>query len=575
MRILRMRYLSRRIGWRLFALALLSVVAGTATAPAAHNEEPSVFAITNARIIPVDGHTIERGTVVLRNGLIDSVGSNVSIPGDARIIDAAGLTLYPGFIDALSFVGLDEPQGRGQGSGQTRSAARSAVTIPPDVMVRPDEERGVAPFRQAAHMLTSGGSKMEAARAAGLTTALVVPRSGFFPGQSSLVNLSGIDGGRMVVKTPVAFHVNLARSGGMSGGYPGSLMGIIAFVKQTFMDAQHYQVAWNIYNANPGALRPAFSRSLEALAPAVSGQMPVVMPGNSITEIRRTLDMAAEFKLDLILAGGAEAKAIASVLRERNVPVLLTVDYPVRDRNRDPEAKEDLRTLRRRVEAPGTAAALHGAGVRFAFQSGRMDSPKDFIRNVGLAIDAGLDRDVALRALTMTAAEILGIADRLGSVERGKVANLILTTGDIFDPQTQVKHVFIDGRKFDIPKTEPAGPTETEGSRITDAAGRWILTVDSPQGMVEVTLDLQQQGNSLSGMSSSMLGTFPISDGTLSDNNFSFKLAVDSPDMGGMVIMFSGSIEGSKMTGTIDLGPMGLMDFTGSKNPSESHFAAR
>jgi imidazolonepropionase-like amidohydrolase len=416
---------------------------------------------------------------------------------------------------------------------------------------------------------------METARAAGITTALVVPRSGFFPGQSSLVNLTGTDVGRMVMSTPVAFHVNLTRTSGMAAGYPGSQMGIIAFVRQTLMDAQHYQVAWTIYRANPGAERPAYSRSLEALEPAIKGQMPVVMPGNNPAEIQRTLDMAEAFKLNLILAGGAEAQSVASLLKERNVPVLLNVDYPTRNRNRDPEAREDLRALRRRVEAPGNAAALQKAGVKFAFQSDGTDSPTDFLRNVGLAIDAGLDKDVALRALTITPAEILGVADRLGSVEPRKIANLILTTGDLFDPETQVKYTFVDGQKFDIPQTQPARTTDTEGAGITDVAGQWILTVDSPQGVVEVTLELQQQGSALSGTTSSMLGTFPISEGSISGKDFNFRISVDSPDMGAMVIMFSGSIEGSKMTGTIDLGPMGLMDFTGSRNPSESHFAAR
>ncbi|MGH8245747.1 MAG: amidohydrolase family protein, partial [Gammaproteobacteria bacterium] len=402
-----------------------------AAAPSAQTEEPPVFALTNARIIPVSGAAIEKGTVVLRNGIIEAVGSGVSIPGDARVFDASGLTIYPGFIDALSDAGIEETR------SQPATAARGGIPAflqqqqpqpqqqqqqQSGSATSPDERRGLTPYLQAADILYPAARKIESARSAGITTALVAPNRGIFPGQSSLVNLAGAAVGNMVLKSPVALHISLQGGGGFRGEYPGSLMGIFAHVKQTLLDAQHYETAWGIYQAQPGARRPEYSRSLHALQPALKRQIPVVLPARTPAEVQRALDLAAAFNLNLILSGGAEAGKIASLLKERNVPVLLTLKFPEREADADPEQEETLEVLRARVEAPATAAVLARAGVRFAFQSGDMANPTDFVQNASKTIEAGLDKDLALRALTLTPAEIFGVADRLGSIEKGKTA---------------------------------------------------------------------------------------------------------------------------------------------------------
>ena len=549
----------------------LSVVLLLAMAPVAHTDEPPVFAISNARIVTVAGPPVEKGTIILRNGIIEAVGAGIAIPGDARVIDGTGMTVYPGLIDALSDAGLEE----------TRPQTPPATTRPPGApspaapaaqqsTQSPDERQGLTPYRQAVEMINPAHRKIEAARAAGITTALVAPRGGIFTGQGSLINLSGGDLGRMVIKTPVAFHIQMASaSGGFARDYPGSLMGIIAFVKQTLLDAGHYGTSWTIYNANPGSMRPLYSRALDSLQPLIRRESRVVLSADDPTEIRRALDLAGQFKLDLILSGGAEAKGIAAVLKERNIPVLLSVKYPERDRDPDPEMKDELEVLRRRVEAPANAAALAKAGVKFAFQSGDMADPKDFIRNVGRAVEAGLNKDTALRALTLTPAEIFGVSDRLGSIEKNKTANLIVTTGDIFDAKTKVKIAFVDGRKFDIaePVEPPARGTEdgAQGGESSEVAGTWTLTVDSPQGAVSASMILQQAGSVVTGTVSSYMGEMKIENGTFSGGKLAFRVTVNT-----MSISFSGTVQGARITGTIDAGPMGTMECTGSKKPGGS-----
>ncbi len=449
MRTTRMRY-SR---WIPHFPAVALVLAISAAAPVARAEEPQVFAIINARVVPVAGAPIDKGTVLVRDGIIEAVGVGVAIPPDARIIDATGLTVYPGLIDALSDIGIEEAQPRA--AAPSRGGAPQAPSTPQPATAQSEEERqGVTPYRQAADLLSSASRKIEAARAAGITTTVIAPRRGIFAGQSSLINLSGSSAGRMVVKSPVAFHINLASERGFGSGYPASLMGVIAYVKQTLLDAQRYDVAWTAYGAQPGAMRPEYSHALEALQPLVRRQLPVVLPGNTPAEIERALGLAETFRFALLVSGGAEAGKIGSILKAHNVPVLLSVKFPEPERDADPEAREELRDLRRRVEAPATAKALAGAGVRFAFQSDDMTNPGDFLRNVRRTVDAGLDRDAALRALTLTPAEIFGVADRLGSIEKNKAANLTLTTGDLFDAKTQVKMVFVDGLKFEVPEPE-------------------------------------------------------------------------------------------------------------------------
>lgn len=569
MRSTHRRFLLRNSGRFLSAVALTFGL--LVSVPKARTEEPPVFAITNARVISVAGVPIEKGTVVMRNGIIESVGVNVSVPPDARIIDATGLTVYPGLIDALSDIGLEESQQPTPVPARVAAAPQAQTPAAPQ---SPDERQGLIPYRQAVELVSPSNRKIEAARSVGITTTLVALRRGHFAGQSTLLNLSGSSAGRMVVKTPVAFHISLVSRMGFGGEYPGSLMGVFAFVKQTLTDARYYRTAWTAYSAQPGVARPEYNRALDALQPLIQQQMPAVLNGNTPAEIQRALDLADAFKLKMVLSGGMEAGKIAGVLKDRNVPVLLSVKFPEKARDADPEARDELRELRRRVEAPATAASLAKAGVRFAFQSDDMTNLSDFVRNVRRAVDAGLDKDIALRALTIMPAEIFGVADRLGTIEKNKTANLIVTTGDLFDTGTKIKWIFVDGQKFEPAEpesvraeAEPGRPAEREASASPNVSGNWTFTVNSPQGPMDVSAVFRQSGNLLSGSMTSPLGTVSLREGTTSGSSLTFKISVDIPDQGSITVTFTGSVRGNSISGTVDAGTMGKMDFTGSKSP--------
>jgi imidazolonepropionase-like amidohydrolase len=296
---------------------------------------------------------------------------------------------------------------------------------------------------------------------------LATPPGALFRGHSALVNVSAgedepqigavadVRKGLHVVRAPVALHVSMHASAGR-GGYPGSLLGNIAFVRQHFIDGQHQQRARQHYEeAATAGPRPAYDASLEALEPALTRRIPVAFEADLAREILRSLKMAKEFNLDPIITSAREADQVVSDLKAQNARVIYSLNFPTRSRALPPDADEPLRTLRTRAEAPKTPAELEKAGLLFAFSSDGVREPRDFVRNAARAVKEGLSADAAVRALTINAARIAGADARLGSLEQGKIANVIVTEGDLFEDRTRVRHVFVDGRLVDVDASAP------------------------------------------------------------------------------------------------------------------------
>ncbi len=506
-----------------------------------------VWAITGARIVPVSGPTIEKGTVVVRNGLVESVGTTVPIPADARVVDASGLTVYPGLIDAFSFVEEDAKPQAG----------------PPTGPKAPDRDNppGVTPEREAIEIVKAD-ARLETTRTAGITTVLVVPKGGIFRGRSALVDMGGATPSAMAVKSPVALHVAFETQGGF-GSYPGSLMGVFAVVRQTLLDAGHYRQEWARYSATPrGYRRPELRTQLAALVPAIDRQLPVVLEANEDKEIRRALRMADEFKLQAIVAGGLEAWKTAAELKTRNVPVLLSLNLPERPTDLDPESKEDLRAVRARIDAPAAGAKLRAAGVRFAFSSNGLKSPAQFRTNAIKAVKAGLSRDDALRAMTLWPAEIFGVAEQLGTIEPGKIANLLVTDGDLFQESTKIRYVFVDGQRFEIKVEAPPKPGDAPA---VDVTGTWDVTVSTPDGPQKATLNLTQKATQVTGtFAHPLFGTSEVKSGQISGKKLTFSVTLT---IEGTTIepSFSGTVEGNTMSGTVNVPGQGALEFTGTR----------
>ena len=541
--------------------AALASIIFVSLAGAQRNPALDTYAITNARIVTVSGPTIDRGTVVIRNGLIAAVGANVSTPSDARVIDGAGLTVYPGLIDSYTNLALPEapptpsPAAGGGGGGFFAAQPRPSPGGPNST-----QPAGLQPEVMVEDVLRPGSTEIEASRNIGITTALTLPRTGIWMGQSALIDLNGDTPQEMIVRSPVAMHVGFTPLRG--GGYPGSLLGVFSTLRQMMLDAQRYRDAMQTYERSPrGMRRPDVDRSLAALVPVVEGRMPVVMLANTEREITRALDLAAEFKLRLIVAGGREADRVADRLAKQNVPVLLSLNLPRRTTAAIPEADpEPMRVLRERVEAQQTAGKLAQAGVRFAFQSGSLANISDLMVNAGHVIENGLSAADALRAFTIWPATIFGVENQLGSVETGKIANLTVTRGDLFDRNSRVVHVFIDGRPVDLRAAAGAGP----GARST-VSGTWNLTVNLGQGDKTATLNLQQEGERISGSISGTLGAGEIANASATpagEVRFTVPLEIEGQTK---EATFAGTVSGDQMRGTVTVVGSAPGSFTGSR----------
>ncbi len=411
----------------LFALAV-GTAAGTAKA-----EAPQVLAVRGARIVTAAGPVIERGNVVVRDGLIEAVGATVAVPPDAWVIEGAGLTVYPGFTDALSTWGVPKPA---EGEAGRRPAA--AIARGPEG--RPAKTSGGA----GRDLVQAGDKVIERARNAGFTSAVVFPTVGLFGGQGAWMNLAGEKPGQMMVASPVGQYLSVRTAGFTS--FPGSLMGAFAYIRQVYLDADHYRLAKEMYETSPrGMKRPEYDRALEGVLRSPRALLPAVTK----VELERMVKFGAELKRPVVLYGGHDAARAMTAIRESGFPVLVSLQWPERSKDANPEVEESLRTLELREAAPGAAAALAKAGVKFAFYSGGVEKPGDLRAAVKKAIDAGLPREDAVKALTVYPAEIYGVSDRVGTIEAGKIANLTVVDGDWFQERAKVKAVIVDGVKYE------------------------------------------------------------------------------------------------------------------------------
>lgn len=422
-------------------------------------EPSSAVAIRDAHVVTVSGAELPHATVLVRDGLIEDVGLNLTIPADAWVIDGSALTVYPGFINALSTWGIADLAPAAGAAGQ-RGAATPATAQPqpsatPQPRIRGPEDRPQTnSYERAADLVKPTDRRLEGVRAIGFTSSATFPNRGIFAGLGALINLDGQRGPDMVVAQPVGEQINL-RTGGFRSGFPGSLMGVMSYVRQLYLDLDQYQQAKAIYAAHvSGTSRPEYDHYLEALAEAPR----ILLPADEAQQIDRIVAFAKELKQPTVLYGLHEGFLRIDELKQANMPLLINLHWPERQRESNPADVPSLRELELRANAPGVPALLAKAGVRFAFYSEGSDAANDIKRQVKKAIDAGLSRADAIRALTLSAAEIYGLSDRLGSVDKGKIANLVVTKGDAFEDKTTVEYVFVDGKMFKPSKIPPVAP---------------------------------------------------------------------------------------------------------------------
>ena len=549
-----------------------ALIVALCLAPGARGQggEPPYFAIRGAKIVTVSGRTAENSTVIISRGIITAIAADAKIPDEAWIIDGKGLTVYPGLIDSFTDVGLMAPPTPGAPTAGTPGATESAPRPPQTQPAArgPEDRPGTTPWRNAADEVNLGDKRIDTWRNGGFTTVVAAPKGGFFPGQAAVLDLAGDRAVDFVVKSPVAIPLNLSVTGGFGSGFPSSLMGVLAYVRQVFLDTDWSTRAQAAYEHNAHVERPPYDRTDTSLAAALQKHVVVLIPANNSVQIQRSLELADRWKVNGVIYGAQMAYENAADIAAKKIPVLVNAKWPEAEKDADPEDKPTLRELRFRDRAPSAPAALAKANVKFAFYSGGLATPKDVLKEVKKSIGAGLPADAALRALTLSAAEIYGVSDRMGSIEVGKIANLVVTDGDLFDEKTKIKMVFVDGRRFET--HEPEKPKDPPKG---DISGKWKLAFNTPHGPEEATADLNmEKDGTISGTVTSSRGTGSILNGYASSDKFSFSINI--PIEGNPLdVTFSGTFDASSMKGLVSVTGFST-DFAGTKPGAHSSASA-
>ncbi|HEX4771677.1 MAG TPA: amidohydrolase family protein [Bryobacteraceae bacterium] len=444
-------------------------------APLSPAASPGAVFIEGAHVITGSGADLASASVILRDGLIEDIGPGLAAPADAWVIQGKGLTVYPGFMDGLSTWGIaaaapPPPQRPGGAAGTPANQPAAPVAQPATPTPRsrgPEDRPQTYAFERAADLLSPADTRLEMARAAGYTSAASFPNRGIVEGLGAMISLAGERGRAMVIAQPVGQQIVL-RTAGFRAGFPGSLMGDIAYVRQLYLDLNHYKQAQQIYKQRPvGTPRPEYDHDLEGLA----GSPRLLLPADEVQQIDRMLAFGSELGVPFALYGLHEAYLRIDQLKQANAPLLLSLKWPVKPKDGDPTVVPNYRDLRMRDQAPSIPALLAKAGVKFAFFSDGIATAPELKSAVKKAIDAGLPPAQAVRALTLSVAELYGLADRLGSIDKGKIANIIVSKGDIFDEKSNIEYVFVDGKEFRPPEElqKPAARPSAGGSEAKPA----------------------------------------------------------------------------------------------------------
>ena len=539
----------------LFGLSLTLLIAGGLNAQQATRTQPvegirdngtGYHALTNARVVQAPGRVLNNATIVIRDGIIKEVSRDGEAPAGARIWDLSGHTVYPGFIDAHADLGMD--------------------AVPEDGDVGPTHwNPQVRAWFSTTANLQDDSQRRAALRSQGFGTALAVPGQGIFRGTGSVVNLGDAGVRERVLVPDMIQAIGFQRSFELGGSYPNSTMGTTALMKQTLMDADWYIRAWDAYESSGRSfLPPETSEALGALESVVQGGQPVVFETSSEEEYLRAHAIASEFGVQAWYRGSGQEYRLIDVLRDRRDPLIVPLDFPDAPDVTDPEAalNATLQDLRHWYLAPTSPAQLADAGIPFAITADGMSSIADFLPNLRIAVARGLSSDDALAALTTTPAGWLGLSRSHGTIEEGKIANLLVSEGDLFTQDAEIRDVWVQGRVYDI--TRPAQ---------IDPRGTWRITSTDEWGF-DAILTLEGPVNRLRGQLEVAAGSTTRFDGALVNLSSAETVAetgrievrFDGEELGYQgTVLLAGSVRGDEFFGWTSLPNGADPSFSGSR----------
>ncbi len=531
------------------------------------------YVIQNVNIIQKPGQQINMGSIVIQNGIITQVGKSVNIPFDAEIISADSMFVYPGFIDALSHTGIPKDE-----SEKPRTDNPGKPT---------NEAAGIVPDRLSSSLLSAKSKSIEGLRNLGFGISHIVPEGNMMPGSGAIIVLNGKSSEEMVLKDDVSLFGTFKGSGRV---YPSTIIGVLAKWKDLYRNAEIAKKHTESYQMNPqGVGRPAYDAATRALFPVVGKSKIIFMKTPSLLSIHRAMKLQSDLGFNMALCEVKQGTEVIDRIKAKNYPVLLSIDIPKAEKKEeDKEAGKDSTETKKKVEKKkkdvdpemeafkerknksiaqyiGQAAAFEKAGIPFSFslESGKS---KDLKKNLMAMIEAGLSETAALAALTTNPAKLLGISNIAGSIEVGKMANLVMTDKSYFDEKSKIKYVFVEGASFefkDKPKKKKKGANDSSTVKVD---GKWSYTMEIPMPDNQGVLNIEPTGDTYT-VTLTLNGQEDdpeiIEDVELIDDQMSFSFEVTE----GMVMTVEMELNFTEdsFEGTVKAGDFGTFPMTGNR----------
>ncbi|MEN2281998.1 amidohydrolase family protein [Algoriphagus sp. SE2] len=522
----------------------------------------STYAITNATVFSEPGKSGMKATVLIKDGVIQGVGSNLSLPIETKVIPGDSLFVYPGFIDGGSDAGITAPK--------DPERPKDFVSSNP-----PDEIAGITPWRSAVDQYSGDDNKVEDFRKAGFTVAQILPDGGMIAGKAAIV-VFGSEYSNNVLKTNTALVSSFRGSRGM---YPGTAVGVMAKFRDIYQNTKLTQQRGEKYQTVSGVSRPEMTPTYTAMMDVINGQVPVMYTAPSELEVRRAISLQKELGFKLILKGLDDYATVIDVIKEANVPVLISLEIPddkaIKAQKED--VSEDVKQQYARVKEAydnsiKQAAMLEAAGIPFAFTTSGTKAG-DVMKSLKTMIENGLSEQAALAALTTNAASILGMSRVAGTIEKGKMANLVISTDLLFAEDSQIKHVVVDGYIFDY-EIKPKKKASEEGDGTpAKVDGSWDYVTESPAGSSGGVFQISKDGSDYKGTitlddpSGSGKINSDLKEVTVNGKSMSFSFDIAAGGMN-ITINVSGEVEGESYDGTMSVDQFGSFPFSATLNPT-------
>ena len=536
----------------------LSQAAWAQSDPTGKRRVTSTYAITNATVFKAPGDPGSKATILIKDGVILGVGNSISLPKEAKIIAGDSLFVYPGFIDGAGTMGITKPKD---------------VERPKDFVSSnpPDEIAGITPWRSATDAYAAASSQVDEWRKAGFTLSQVVPDGGMLPGKTALV-LLGDGKTTNFLKLNTALAANYRSSRGM---YPATLAGVMAKFRDIYQNTTLVIEHERLFTFTAGVKRPQATPAQLAMIPVVQKQLPVLFTASSELEIRRALALQKELGFKLILTGLENYESVIGAIKSSGTPVLIKLQVPddksIKSQKADGVTEATKAQYARVKEsydkALKQAVQLEKAGILFGFSTADAKAT-EVQKTLKAMLDNGLSHKAAFAALTTNPAAILGISGLVGTLEKGKLANLVLTTDTLFKEESQIKHVIADGYVFDYEIKKKATKAENNNGK-PDAAptavqveGLWEYTSETPAGSSGGEITLKRENGALSGTityddpTGSGKASAQIKNASLTGKTLSFEFDVAAGGMS-LTVTISGEINGKNMDGSLSVPQMG------------------